>query len=257
MARLRLVGEGPDDAAVFVALVKRYKLPLAEKGKEVPGKLVIEFPGGDTAVLRTLRNIDENEDRRLEEHIRTLLKPADLTSEDRFGFVVDADHPSATDPDDGFRRRWNQVRENLRQIGYTDVPKDPDPAGTIVGQNQDDRPWVGIWLMPDNRSPGKLEDFARRLVKSEDEGLWAHAGQSTDEALSKGARFAPKDQIKGHVHAFLAWHDVPGVPMGLAITKTFLDADSAHARDFVAWMCRLYGLSSPRLNSSQSDAVIS
>jgi hypothetical protein len=248
MARFRLVGEGPDDVAVFVALVKRYGLPLAEKGKETPGKLVIDFPGGDAAVLRKLRDIDD-EDQWLLDHVRTLLKPADLTGEDRFGIVVDADHPKAADPDDGYRRRWVQVSENLRNLGYSDVPEEPDPSGTVVGANQSDRPWVGVWMMPDNRSPGKLEDFAQRLVKAGDEGLWDYAGQAAAGAPSQGARFAPKDQAKAHVHTFLAWHEVPGVPMGLAITKKFLDADSPDARSFVAWLCRLYGLASPRLTT--------
>ena len=36
MARFRLVGEGPDEVAVFVALIKRYGLPLADKGKGSP-----------------------------------------------------------------------------------------------------------------------------------------------------------------------------------------------------------------------------
>src|SRR5438309_1556717 len=104
-------------------------------------------------------------------------------------------------------------------------------------------------MMPDNQAPGKIEDFARRLVKSSEEGLWAHAGQATSESTSKGAKFAPKDQIKAHIHAFLAWQDVPGVPMGLAITKQFLDADSADAKNFVGWLCRLFGFTSPRLGS--------
>lgn len=152
MARFRLVGEGPDDVAVFVALVNRYGLPLAEKGKGTPDKLVIDFPGGDAAVLRKLREVDD-QDQWLIDHVRTLLKPLDLTAEDRFGIVVDADHPKAADPDDGFRRRWVQVRDNLRNLGYSDVPDEPDPTGTIVGANQTDRPWVGVWMMPDNRSP--------------------------------------------------------------------------------------------------------
>jgi hypothetical protein len=246
MARYRLVGEGPDDVAVFVALVNRYGLPLADKGKQVPDKLVIDWPGGDAAVLRKLRNIDD-EDQWLLEHVQTLLKPRDLTAEDRFGIVVDADHPKAADPDDGLQRRWIQVRERLRTLGYTDVPEEPDPTGTIVGTNQTDRPWVGVWMMPDNRSPGKLEDFARRLVRSGDEGLWDHAAQATAASMSQGAKFAPKDQAKAHVHTFLAWQDVPGVPMGLAITKQFLDADSPDARNFVVWLCRLYGFASTRL----------
>lgn len=246
MAHFRLVGEGPDDVAVFVALVKRYGLPLSEKGKAELDKLVIDCPGGDTAALRAMRAIDE-EDRRFIEHVQILLKPSELTADDRFGIVLDADHPRATDPDDGFRRRWVQVRESLKNLGYSGVPDDPNPAGTIVCMNQDDRPWIGVWMMPDNRSPGKLEDFARRLVRSGDEPLWAFAGQATGDSLLQGSKFAPKDQIKAHVHTFLAWQEEPGHPMGLAITKRFLDSDSSDARTFVAWLCRLYGLSSPKL----------
>ncbi len=249
MAWFRLIGEGPDDVAVFVALVKRYGLPLAEKGHEAPDKLIIDCPGGDAAVLGTLRGLGDEEDGRLVDHLRTRLKSRDLTDEDRFGIVVDADHPKATDPDDGFRMRWTQVRDNLERLGYSKVPHDPDPTGTIVSPDQEDRPRVGVWMMPDNRSPGKLEDFARRLVHPGDEALWDYAGRATSGSSSQGAKFAPRNYTKAHIHTFLAWQDVPGVPMGLAITKRFLDADSAVARDFVAWLCRLYGLASPRLVS--------
>ena len=246
MARFRLVGEGPDDVAVFVALVKRYELPLADKEeKGVPDKLVIYSPGGDAAVLRKLRDIDD-EDQWLLDHVRTLLKPLDLTAEDRFGIAVDADHPKAADPDDGFRGRWVQVRENLRNLGYSDVPEEPDPTGTIVGANQSDRPWVGVWMMPDNRSPGKLEDFARRLVKTGDEGLWDYAGQATSGSTSQGAKFAqgPDQGPYSHISRLAR---CAGRPDGAGHHQEFLDADSPDARTFVAWLCRLYGLASPGL----------
>jgi len=243
MAQFRLVGEGPDDVAVFVALVKRFELPLSEKNKDLPDKLVITNPGGDAAVLRTLR------DQRLLDHVQTLLKPRDLTAEDRLGIVVDADHSQATDPDDGFLKRWVQLKETLTNLGYTDVPDQPDRNGTIVGLNQEERPRVGVWMMPDNQSPGKLEDFVRRLVRSGDEGLWEHAVQAALEATSKGAKFAAKDQPKAQIHTFLAWQDVPGVPMGLAITKQYLDAKSPEAKIFVGWLCRLFEFTSPKLGA--------
>jgi hypothetical protein len=241
MANLRLVGEGPDDVAVFVALVKRFELPLSDKGADAPDKLVITSPGGDAAVFKTLR------EQRLIDHVQTFLKPRDLTAEDRLGIVVDADHSRATDPDDGFLRRWGQLKETLTNLGYIDVPDQPDRNGTIVGLNQEERPRVGVWMMPDNQSPGKLEDFVRRLVRSGDEGLWQHAVQAASEAASKGAKFAAKDQPKAQIHTFLAWQDVPGVPMGLAITKQFLDANSVQAKIFVGWLCRLFGFTSSKL----------
>ena len=167
MARFRLVGEGPDDVAVFVALVKRFELPLSEKDKELPDKLVITFPGGDAAVLKILR--DQRPHRSCSD---VAPNPARADHfEDRLGIVVDADHSKATDPDDGFQKRWVQLKDTLTNLGYTDVPTQPDRNGTIVGLNQDERPWVGVWMMPDNQSPGKLEDFVRCLVRSGDEGL--------------------------------------------------------------------------------------
>ena len=161
--------------------------------------------------------------------------------------MVDADHHRGDQIwEDGFRRRWGQLKETLKNLGYIDVPDEPDRTGTIVGANQADRPWVASRMMPDNQSPGKLEDFARRLVKAGDEALWDHAGLATSESTPKGAKFATKDQTKAHIHTFLAWQEVPGVPMGLAITKQFLDADCSEARTFVGWLCRLYGFTSPR-----------
>ena len=105
-------------------------------------------------------------------------------------------------------------------------------------------------MMPDNRSPGKLEDFARRLVKSGDEGLWDHAGQATSESIVPGMPgLRPRTRSRPMFTRSSPGRKCQGVPMGLAITKQFLDADSSEARNFVAWLCRLYGFNSPRLGS--------
>ena len=70
------------------------------KARDAPGKLVVEcIPGATRLSSGPCGPSDDDKDQwLLFEHVRTLLKPRDLTAEDRFGIVVDADHPKAADP---------------------------------------------------------------------------------------------------------------------------------------------------------------
>lgn len=65
-------------------------------------------------------------------------------AETRLGMVVDADTEIAA--------RWQSLRQKVLHAGYSSVPLHPDSAGTIL--HQQGRPTVGIWLMPDNITPG-------------------------------------------------------------------------------------------------------
>jgi hypothetical protein len=42
-----------------------------------------------------------------------------------------------------------------------------------------------------------------------------------------------------HIHTWLAWQADPGTPMGLAITKKYLDANAPSAANFLRWVDRL------------------
>src|SRR3990167_6155488 len=77
---------------------------------------------------------------------------------ERIGAVLDANANLAG--------RWAQIRDRLTSTGVA-LPPTPDPAGTIVtGIRPDSK--VGVWLMPDNRTPGRLEDFLATLVPAGD-----------------------------------------------------------------------------------------
>lgn len=71
--------------------------------------------------------------------------------------------------------------------------------------------------------PGFLAEFALSLA----EGL----GMTTFVVVRKAM-----------IHTWLAWQREPGRPMGLAITKRFLDPEAPSAMEFVAWVRRLFDL---------------
>ncbi len=92
--------------------------------------------------------------------------------------------------------------------------------------------------MPDNGSPGALEDFAAMLVPAGD-ALWLRAGEAVDSIPEQARLFPAGRRSKAHMHTWLAWQEQPGSPMGQAIGKGDLDAHAPAAQRFVAWLRRL------------------
>ncbi|HEX2210867.1 MAG TPA: DUF3226 domain-containing protein [Longimicrobium sp.] len=148
---------------------------------------------------------------------------------ERFGVVVDANGNA--------QARWDSIRRTLTAEGYKEVPERIDAEGTIVPAVPH-RPTFGAWIMPNNGSPGALEDFAAALVSAGDP-LWVRAGEAIDAIPEAERRFSPVRRSKAHMHTWLAWQEYPGSPMGQAIGKGDLDAQTPAARAFVAWLRRL------------------
>lgn len=146
------------------------------------------------------------------------------------GAVIDAD----TDVE----QRWQSVRVALAKSGYTSLPEFPRESGTIIPASER-LPRLGLWLMPDNRLSGMLEDFLQRLVH-EREPLLPRA-QAAVEALPEAERrFQPVHHSKAIIHTWLAWQEIPGTPLGLAVKRRYLDGDHELAQRFVRWLRELF-----------------
>ena len=142
------------------------------------------------------------------------------------GVVIDADL--------NLRSRWDELKDTLTKIGYA-PPKEPDPTGLILSHT--DLPTIGIWIMPDNQLPGIVEDFVRRLAVYD--SLMPMAEQAVKEIPKESRRFADHDLSKAVIHTWLAWQKVPGLPIGLGITKKYFDVQAPAALVFVEWVRRL------------------
>jgi hypothetical protein len=142
------------------------------------------------------------------------------------GILVDAD----TD----LQARWQSLRTILTRAGYT-VPAQPVPTGTIL--HDEDKPTVGIWLMPDNHLPGMLEDFAAMLIP-DDDVLLPYARECVQQLPER--RFSNVLHAKADIHTWLAWQPEPGKPFGTAITARYLNPESAQAQVFITWLRALF-----------------
>ena len=158
------------------------------------------------------------------------INPAVRVSTDRsVGFVLDADEV----PED----RWRAVRSRLEGAGLS-LPNNVPPGG-FVDEAEEYQAQIGVWLMPDNRQAGALENFLQGLVDAGDE-LMAHAKASTAVAKEKGAAFSESQRLKSELHAWLAWQENPGLPYGLALKAHYFGHDSNAALAFVNWFRRVF-----------------
>ena len=211
-----LLVEGSDDKHVFRHLLDHYHIPQQFKIKDE------HFEIKDHEGIDNLLNLKT---------LRTYLKIVDEPR--RFGIVVDADTDLAA--------RWQTLSDILKNSGYSIIPITPKPEGTIL--REDGRPVVGIWLMPDNKVPGMLEDFAS-FLRPKDDLLWPIANDVVQKVkvVQEDRRFRDTHESKARIHTWLAWQKEPGKPMSLAITARYLDTTALNAQQLINWIRKLFDL---------------
>lgn len=147
----------------------------------------------------------------------------------RIAIVVDADM--------NMKSRWESIVSMLKDTGKYDcdnivLPKD----GLVLESTDKSYPKVGIWLMPDNNQNGMLEDFMAALA-TPDDALMKKSEDVLTEIENEGIqKYKPVHRSKAKIHTYLAWQDVPGRPMGQAITANILDSNSDVAVKFAEWL---------------------
>ena len=141
------------------------------------------------------------------------------------GILVDANN----DP----KARWQAVADRIRAAGI-EPPTSPDPNGTII----DSTPRVGVWMMPDNKSPGELENFVAKMIPCED-AVWPLSEDYIDGIPEAERKFAQGKILRAKVHAWLAARERPR-PMGLAIGAKDLNTQVEVSKKFLSWLRALF-----------------
>jgi hypothetical protein len=200
-----LLVEGRDDQFVLFSLFEYYQIP--DKSIDVRPQEGID------GVLQTL------------EAALAAGSPSNI-----LGVLVDADSSP--------NNRWQAIKDRLTKASYNNIPANLNSAGTII--MQPGKPTVGVWLMPNNTLPGMLENFVSSLIPDrENDPLWKLSENCVQEAIKLSLEIP---QAKAHIHTYLAWQKEPGSPLGLSITKKYLDPGALPAHQFINWLRQLYNL---------------
>ena len=181
-------------------------------------------PGGPAVHIEPYGSVDE------------LLKPGVVEAELRasrleaLGLIVDA-NGDASD-------RWNRIRR-LCCHEFDHLPHEI-PEGGFKGDHLETRVRFGVWIMPDNRFSGMLEDFLIRLIPEDSRGLYELATECVAKAERSGAPFKAVHRAKAEIYTWLAWQDEPGKQLHQAVHHRVLDPERPGSRPFVDWFRRLF-----------------
>ena len=144
------------------------------------------------------------------------------------GIVVDADRQP--------EQRWEELKDAFPAA--VPLPDAPDPAGIVLPE-QLGQPRIGVWMMPDNRSPGELEDFVKQMIPPA-APVWAAAQRYIDDIQPDDRKFAPEKTDKAKLYAWLSTLKEPA-RMGAAIGDGDLQTTGPLCQTFVHWLQRLFG----------------
>lgn len=197
-----LLVEGKNDCHLISSLCRHY---------DVPQSFGLHDCGSDEYALKTLSALI-----------------AGAEPKEAIGIVLDADNPN-------LQGKWHAVRDRLMARGY-EISEEPHPDGTMA--KAEGQPTVGVWLMPDNKVDGMLEDFCRQLATP---AAIEFAEQCVKQANESG-HSTHKDAhlAKATIHTYLAWQDEPGMPMGQAVSAKALDANQPIAQRFHQFLRALF-----------------
>lgn len=150
-----------------------------------------------------------------------------IEEEDRIavGIMVDAN----SNPID----RWNMISDQIK-VTEINPPDDLDPKGVII----EDFPRVGVWLMPDNKTPGEIEDFVAKLIPHNDP-IWPKAQRYIDNIPEEHRRFSSTKITKAKTFAWVSTRKRPGL-IDSAINSQDLDLSRDSYKSFVRWLEELY-----------------
>jgi len=147
------------------------------------------------------------------------------------GIVVDANGDAAG--------RWDELRTCCRSE-FGDLPEEIPAGGLEMTPTRGPR--LGVWIMPDNRFAGKLEDWLAGLIPEKARPLYQLARSCVSDEEGRDAPFGAVHRTKAEVHTWLAWQDEPGLRLYDAVQDRVIDPTRPESQPFVKWFRGLFRL---------------
>ena len=215
-----LLVEGQDDKHFVWQLCRRSGSPFSTTRSEY--ELQVELTSQSVA-FKICEKINRAE------LIKAIPQELKVSGREVVGVLVDAD------ADVG--KCWEDIKSAFQGINI-DFPPSPIADGTIIPE-QTFQPRVGIWLMPDNGSKGELEDFAAKMIPSDDPVR--PLSRSYINQIPDGDRkFAQDKTGKAELYSWLAARKEPS-RMGAAVGTGDLDVNGSPCQEFLNWLIQLFG----------------
>ena len=157
--------------------------------------------------------------------IKTILKGSIELRPNAVGIIIDADS--------SLSKCYEEVKQELKK--YDNLPSEFPKEGLII--EQECLPKLGIWIMPNNKDKGTLEDFYLQLTDINTDFIEDVIKKAKYRNLTS---FKPQHRNKAIVQTYFAWQDRPGAPLKDSLNRVELDNNKDIAIAFKKWLTDLF-----------------
>ena len=164
-----------------------------------------------------------------EELIKAIPQELKVSGREVVGVLVDAD------ADVG--KCWEELTSAFQGTNI-DFPPSPMADGTIIPVDTT-LSKIGVWLMPDNKRPGELEDFVAKMIPGYDP-VWPLSRGYINQIPDGDRKFTQDKTPKAELYAWLAARKEPS-RMGAAVGAGDLDVNGSPCQEFLNWLIQLFG----------------
>lgn len=213
-----LLVEGQDDKHIVWQICRRNTASFAATRQDYAMRVALLSAGTEFLI----------DDRGSRSEVISAIRQEATTRRRAMGVLIDAD----ADP----TQCWKELATGFSRTTIS-FPNTPDPAGVIIPE-QPGTPRIGVWMMPDNQSPGELEDFVKRMIPPT-APVWPEAQRYIDNIPPGIRKFAPDKTDKAKLYAWLATLKEPA-RMGAAIGNGDLQTNNRLCQTFLLWLQRLF-----------------
>ena len=154
----------------------------------------------------------------------------------RFAVIVDADHPGNYGM--GYRKTLDQFAGIVSKSGYNRINPKGLRAGILFGHN-DGLSDLGLWIMPDNRTDGSVEDLVKYCIHETDAPLHQNACRAV-ETLAQPRKFSEFNRVKAEIATWLAWQVTPGQGAHAACRAGLIDRNKDLFVGLTSWLSRVF-----------------
>jgi hypothetical protein len=148
--------------------------------------------------------------------------------------VVDADHQKHGN---GFQTTLDSLSAIVEESGFK-LEKNSSSIPGLFFKNSDGLEDIGLWIMPDNRRDGMLEDCIKSSIHNKEVMLF----KEVEDAVQKvsAPRFSAHSRTKVEVATWLAWQKQPGHGLYAVITDNLLDDEHPLFKELKFWLLKVF-----------------
>ncbi|ENQ9725829.1 DUF3226 domain-containing protein [Yersinia enterocolitica] len=217
-----LLVEGNNDKSFFEKICKKYNINTNVQ-VSTPVDWVSSSQGGFNSKQGVINSLDvflpmlEDEE--------SIIK--------RIAIIIDSDIEGENKG--GFVKSIEQITKKASEYDYSTryVYKN---GGVEIPHNDSQMNPLGIWIMPNNKDDGTIENWIKDKIINTEQEIFSHACTIVSKLKSK--KFSQNSIVKAEIATWLAWQNQPGRTIAYALKEDeeLIDINNSEFKVFVKWL---------------------